>query len=64
MDPFIVLVTEGSGYNVDSAMVVIFDSKDDAEDYCLAKISVGTKYWTMAQIVESGEEISLCSPKD
>jgi hypothetical protein len=58
----IVLVTTGKHESVDTAKVVLFFERFQAEDY-VKGISTGKrKYWTKAEIVDSNEVVELCQP--
>jgi len=59
----IVLITTGKHESVDTAEIRIFSYLGAAESFC-KKISTGPKkYWTDAQIIEEGVEISLYMPE-
>ena len=58
-NPIIVLETKGKGEFVDYVKVHLFESYTDARNF-VSKTRTGyTKYWTNAQIIESGEETEL-----
>lgn len=58
----LVLVTTGKHESVDTAEVRIFDNNEAAELFCKKKSTGPKKYWTKAEIVLDGLEISLCNP--
>lgn len=55
----IVLITSGKHESTDYARVVLFDGKNEAEDYCKRQTSGKTKYWSKAEIVKEDETIDL-----
>ena len=52
----IVLVTKGKGQDFDEVMIRLFESKEEAERFCMdTKDKVERKYWTHAEIIKEGK---------
>lgn len=58
----LVLETEGKGDSVDYARVLIFQSKEEAEEYVSGVPQIKEKYWKKAEIIAPGAKVELSSP--
>ena len=59
----IVLETSGKHESVDYATVRVFDTLEEANDYCHGVATGLVKYWTEAIVVQNGEKIELSQPE-
>ena len=57
MSKIVVLKTEGKGENKpDFVTVMLFDKKEDADNYCKENTKEG-KNWSFAEIISVGEKL-------
>lgn len=58
MSKITVLKTEGKGRErADFVTVMLFDKKEDAENYCEENTNLDSKYWSFAEIINTGEKL-------
>lgn len=56
---FIVLTRTGKRESCDYAKVNLFNSKEEAENYCNKLRDLAYKYWTASDVIEENKEIDL-----
>jgi hypothetical protein len=58
MSKIVVLKTEGKGReSADFVTVMLFDKTEDADKYCKEHTDLEAKYWSFAEIINTGERL-------
>ena len=63
INPIIVLVTAGKHERVDYAKIIHFDTLSEAQDFVNVSCTGKQKHWQIAQIINVGASVELCSPE-